>query len=360
MSAPAALEVWLSLTLQIIVLAAATLWIERRMVREGAADHLWAAFHVLVLALTAMAWLGPHLRLIEPQLLVGSHRVQQILTLEANAAAAAIGLWACGATVGLASLSMGMWQSARLIRAARSVESQVRQQLLGSVHGDATNVDLRASAQRVVPFCWQLSRPIIVLPQHLLTAPLEIVRPIVDHELSHLNAGHPLQMFLQRLVEIIFWYHPAVWMTSRRAAVQREFYADSAVVQSRDDAVHFLKGLLLISQCQSTSGVLPAGLAFGGRASQIQARVDRLVEQDWTEHKARRFQFPWVRLSSAALVCLATWLPVNVIASTRGIWSPWPRWSAAALHEMGLPVRDYEIDAHRLLPHEHQPAQAAD
>ena len=85
MSAPGALEVWLSLSLQILVLAAATFWIERRMACEGAGDHLWAAFHAVVLALTVVAWLGPHLRLIEPQLLVGAERVGWILTLEVGA-----------------------------------------------------------------------------------------------------------------------------------------------------------------------------------------------------------------------------------------------------------------------------------
>lgn len=360
MSGPAALEVWLSLTLQIVVLAAATLWIDRRMVGNGAGDHLWAAFHVVVLALTAIAWLGPHLRLIEPQLLVSSARVEQILMLEGDAAAIALGVWACGAAIGIVSLILGMWQSARLIRTARPLEVQVRQELLRNVHGDANTVDVRASAQPVIPFCWQFSRPIIVLPEHLLKAPLDVVRPIVDHELSHLNAGHPLQMFLQRLVEIIYWYHPAVWMASRQAAVQREFFADSAAVQSREDAVHFLKGLLLISQCHSASGGLPAGLAFGGKASQIQMRVQRLTDQDWTRTKPCRCRFPWIRFAGATVLCLATWLPVNVIASTRGMWSPWPRWSASALHELGVQVRDYEIDAHRLLPHEHEGPQAAE
>ena len=246
-----------------------------------------------------------------------------------------------------------MWQSARLIRQSQPVDSRVRRELLRGIRGAAAKIDIRICQQPVIPFCWQFNRPIIVLPEHLLKSPLEMIRPIINHELSHLDAGHPLQMFLQRLVEIIFWFHPAVWMTSRRAAEQREFFADSGAVQSRDDAIQFLKGLLLISQCRSVSVGLPAGLAFSDRPSQIQARVARLAERDWSLPAAPRFRIPRVTFVAVAVICAAAWLPVNVVASTRGAWSPWPSWTAAALHELGVPVRDYEIDAHRLLPHDH-------
>lgn len=32
---------------------------------------------------------------------------------------------------------------------------------------------------------------------------------------------------------------------------------------------------------------------------------------------------------------------------------PWPSWSAQALNELGFPVRDYEVDGHRLTARYH-------
>jgi beta-lactamase regulating signal transducer with metallopeptidase domain len=357
MSAPAALEVWLSLTLQVALLAAATVWIERRSAQDESGDRIWAAFHLAVLALTAVAWIGPHLRLVDARALVGSASVERILALEERTAAAVLSLWACGAVVGAASLSLGVWQSARVVRAARPVAEEIRRKLLVGVVGelgDASDIDVRVTTLPVSPFCWQLSRPVIVLPENLLPARSEIVRSIVAHESSHLRAGHPLQLFLQRLVEIIYWHHPAAWMTSRRAAAQREFFADSFAVRSRDDAACYLKGLLFLAQRFATSVGLPAGLAFGGGPTQIEQRAQRLAERDWTRRRPARCNFPWIRMASAAALCAAAWLPVNIVASSRSEWSPWPRWSASALHELGIHVRDYEIDAHRLLPHHHE------
>jgi hypothetical protein len=37
------------------------------------------------------------------------------------------------------------------------------------------------------------------------------------------------------------------------------------------------------------------------------------------------------------------WLPVNSLASSRSIWSPWPAWSASLAGDLGVAVRDYEV-----------------
>jgi beta-lactamase regulating signal transducer with metallopeptidase domain len=353
MSAAAALEVWISLVLQVAILAAVTAWIERHVDREGSSDHLWAAFHVIVLALSVAAWLVPHVRIIQPRLLLGSVNVDRLAAIEERTAVIVLAVWACGAAVSVAALAFGMWNSWQMIRLSRPVDPNLHRKLLSSVYGDASGVELRITPLPVTPFCWQFSRPKVVLPEYLLEAPPEIIRPIINHELTHLSAGHPLQMFLQRLVEIVYWHHPIVWITSRRAAIQREWFADGGAVKSREDAVQFLKGLLHIAQFWSDGLRLPAGLAFGASPSQIEARAQRLVDRAEAPLQSKRCRLPTLRLAAAAMLCLAVWPPVNLLASARGAWSPWPRWTAAALQEVGVEVRDYEIDAHRLLPHDH-------
>jgi hypothetical protein len=54
-----------------------------------------------------------------------------------------------------------------------------------------------------------------------------------------------------------------------------------------------------------------------------------------------------------AALCMLIWLPVNPRASRRADFSPWPAWTARSLDAIGMPVRDYEIDGHRLDGHEH-------
>ena len=57
-------------------------------------------------------------------------------------------------------------------------------------------------------------------------------------------------------------------------------------------------------------------------------------------------------LALMSIACLTIWLPLNPHASRRASWSPWPAWSARVLNASGIEVRDYEVDGHRLDPHE--------
>jgi hypothetical protein len=40
------------------------------------------------------------------------------------------------------------------------------------------------------------------------------------------------------------------------------------------------------------------------------------------------------------------------MASQRSGWSPWPRWTAAALHQINVDVRDFERFEERVQLHE--------
>ena len=356
MSWPAALEVLLSLTLQAAALYAVTLAMQRRASSEASKDYVWKAFYLLLLTLTALAWFGPHLRFVSPQFLLGNPRVAGSQVWQLAISRAVVWLWGGGVLIGAISLVLGIVAALRELRTTVPLEET---QLAALLPGDADfqasarGVEFRTGSNALHPYCWQFSRPVVVLPCHLWQAPAETIRPIILHELAHLRANHPLHLFLQHIVEILFWYHPAIWQASRRANLQREIVADHLAVQSRDDAVHYLKGLLLLTSHGNAAHGLPAGLALLGENTEIQERVKRLVERPWDQ---ARPSIELRRLCYQLLVgalCLAIWVPVNPTSSARGVWSPWPEWSAMALHGVGIRVRDYEIDAHRLAQHHH-------
>lgn len=356
MSGAEALEIWMSLSVQVAIVAAVTVWIEPQVASHHR-DRTWAMFYLAVLALTAVAWLGPHLRFVNPRILMNSTTIASIAAGEELVAVAVMGLWACGAAVGIVLLGVAMVQAARFIRASRPVDAETQRKLLQSIGKEHEKIDIRVSGAPVSPFCWQFSRGVIVVPRRVLQGDADMARVIVKHELAHLRAGHPLQLFLQRIIEVIFWYHPVVWLAARRAALQRELFADSQAVGSRDEAIHFVKGLLLLAGCGRSAVSLSAGLAFGGASSQIEIRARQLANRGWNQVAPCGGKLPWLKLAALTALCGLLWLPVNVVASTREVWSPWPWWSAAALHEVGLEVRDYEIDSHRLLPHHHPQAE---
>ncbi len=114
--------------------------------------------------------------------------------------------------------------------------------LTDEVH--ALSVRIVTSESCATPFCWQLYRPVIVMPESVSEIPDDELRAVIRHELAHLRSRHPMMLFLQRLVEIGFWFHPLVWRASRAAAKQRELSADRKANSSRVDVAAFLRSLM--------------------------------------------------------------------------------------------------------------------
>ncbi|MCA9066873.1 MAG: M56 family metallopeptidase, partial [Planctomycetaceae bacterium] len=188
-------------------------------------------------------------------------------------------------------------------------------------------------------------------PEYLLSFEPEQLRFILRHELEHLRTGHPLQVFLQHTVEVLFWFHPLVWWASGQSAVTREFACDDAAMETPRETVDYLKTLLAIVEHtvqEQDRGVL----AFARHRRLMAVRARRLVEKARNIVPAPgpiRVTQLVMNQGGSALLCGITvvlcllWLPVNVTASPRAAWSPWPTWSASALHNFGINTRDFEI-----------------
>ena len=94
-----------------------------------------------------------------------------------------------------------------------------------------------------------------------------------------------------------------------------------------------------------------ASAATGGLLAQ---RATRLGAPRSVHDADRRYFLSLLApVAFAAVTMVAVWIPVDISASARSLWSPWPAWSAQALQAVGIRARDYEIDAHRLHAHRH-------
>ena len=198
-----------------------------------------------------------------------------------------------------------------------------------------------------------------MIPESLLTFEADNLKFILRHELAHLRTGHPIQVFLQRSVEIIFWFHPMVWWASHESALAREFMCDDEAIEKRSDIVAYLKTLLTIVEQNVIAEEPKVGsLAFVRNRNVMAERARRLVRA--AQKPASPGRNPMTRrlLTSSAptLLVVATamasmlWLPINVLASSEARWSPWPEWTAGVLHDFGVQTRDFEVyDPHYVL-----------
>lgn len=361
MSVALFVEVLGSLALQATVFLAACGWFARRAADVAQRDRMWATTHVLLLALAVIGLALPHHRWVvsssftpanlQPRLLIAAEQTGWMLSA----------VWLSGSAVYAAFIGIGLLRGTLLVRRSRRLTADdpaVLHELRASRFGSASHgLEIRVSPQATGPFLWQFHRPIVVLPELLLQFPEQETRAIVQHEIAHFEFRHPLHLFLQRLVEMAFWFHPVVWRASGQAAAARELRCDAAFVRSAEQAASYLRSLIRLMEIRMQPGGLLGDLRFLGDRRLLKQRTSALLRRfSESPHECESTATasrPLLRIAAAFTFAALLWLPLNPTASRRSFWSPWPSWSARALRELGLPARDYEIDGHRISPHKH-------
>ena len=160
--------------------------------------------------------------------------------------------------------------------------------------------------QVAVPTVVGVFRPAILLPLSLTTGlSPDQVEAVLTHELAHVRRYDHLVNILQRVIESLLFFHPAVWWVSHRIRVEREICCDDVVVTLGAAPLRYAACLLDIAERgQSHRPSLQlenaAALHAAQGGSQLSHRVRRLVSGSSSET---------LRLSRGghilALVCLA-------------------------------------------------------
>ena len=146
-------------------------------------------------------------------------------------------------------------------------------------------------------------RPVILMPIGLLAGlPAGQIEAILLHELAHIRRYDYLVNVMQRWVECLLFYHPAVWWMSRVIRAERENCCDDVVVKTLGNVEEYAVALATLEQ-NRWSGREPAVAATGGS---LVKRIRRLLYPQvanglWTPLWAA------VILVTTAVVALAAW-----------------------------------------------------
>lgn len=351
MNYSAILEVLTSLTIQVTLLIGVTASIARRPRFAAKADVCWSTLHVCILLLTLAALFFPHLRFLTWADFQPTQPHLRVAAITGFVGRLAIWAWMSGTTVILLACVVGIVRATSIVR--RAVVDPMMGQLPAAESERSgrrgEEAETRVIADNLSPFCWQLHHPVIVLPEVVREFPHGEQAAILRHEQTHLELQHPLHLFLQRLVEAIYWFHPLVWWASQQAAAARELRCDRDSVRTKSEVVEYLRSLLRLVEAKMKSPAgLPTGIGFMGNNSLLARRAQQLgsfQEQEAPTPQPRRAA---TIIVCCTVLCGMLWLPINPYASRRSVWSPWPTWSAQALGLIGIVVRDYEVDGHRL------------
>ncbi len=355
-----AFEVGCALCLQITVVIAVTMCLQRWTIDARSGCRLWTVCFVLVIGLVTAAFLLPHRRLFDFPVELSRDGLLSIVVWQSRLAIAFAVIWGIGVVVSLLKRALICVGLLRFLKyGCDEVDADGIFKRVGIEKIDVPELRLRASIQIQGPFCWQLHRPLIVLPTFLLDGDDLTLRHVLLHELEHLRTQHPMQHFLQGVCSTLLWFHPLVWSAARGAELTREFLCDEVAAKTAGKFGAYLRTLAKVAErCGSVSCTkVPMGtLAFGNQKSALIQRSNRLVEL--AESKSANSRWHPAFAMAVLLLCAGliqqVWLPTNAMASQRSEWSPWPTWTASALHQVDVQVRDFEqfedrVEMHDLL-----------
>lgn len=349
MSAAQWLEVLLSFSLQVLVLIGACSLVERWVLRNADRAVVWNTCFLAVLLLGMSAVLLPRLRLLHPFAALDPQAVLTMAAAQTVLGTTLYAVWCLGAVLALGRWMVRAYCLRRAVRHCERLSEEQAQSLLA-----AANVRFAGDVQPIVlmsddadgPFCWQLHRPTIVLPRFLVEGDADDLRHVLLHEFEHLKTNHPLQLFLQHVTQVVCWFHPSVWRAGSMASLVRELTCDEAAARSGAGSAAYLRTLLHVAeQCEQRRQATAIG--FSRSSSEIVLRARRLVDLAKNPQLAGRSGGLGRRAASLAVLCVAclvslVWIPSDPLASGRSHWSPWPKWTATALHSFGCNLRDYE------------------
>jgi beta-lactamase regulating signal transducer with metallopeptidase domain/multidrug efflux pump subunit AcrA (membrane-fusion protein) len=193
-------------------------------------------------------------------------------------------LWLIGTPLTFAFTATGLIGTRRLRRASHPITDGPIADTLAQL---ATS--LRLTRRVVVAVCDRIAapvligilRPIILLPPAALTgySPEEI-EMVLLHELAHVRRWDNLVNLLQRVVESLLFFHPAVWLISSWVRREREGCCDALVV-ARTDHPHAYAELLVALAAQMPRSVLFHPVASSAMAAgPLRSRIRRILQLD--------------------------------------------------------------------------------
>jgi bla regulator protein BlaR1 len=145
--------------------------------------------------------------------------------------------------------------------------------------GVKTKVAIVQSGLTKVPITLGHLKPLVLVPFGLLNnLSADEVEAILMHELSHIRRKDYLVNMLQCILEIIFFFNPALLWLSALIKAERENCCDDIVISKTSDKATYIQALLSCQEYHTTKHALAMGLS--GKKSSLIGRVRRIVSNN--------------------------------------------------------------------------------
>lgn len=191
-----------------------------------------------------------------------------------------VGLWGAAAVLLLVRLAFNLWKLERLKSDALPLPVEYRERLERWSNADKGEREVRlCTCEGIeVPVAVGLFDSMILIPKHLLeTLSQDEIDQIILHELAHLRRADDWTNGLQRVIQALFFFNPAVLYIAQQLDLEREVACDDWVVHQTREVRPYATCLTKMAEATAwPHRALAAPGVFITRRG-ISVRVERLL-----------------------------------------------------------------------------------
>lgn len=145
-------------------------------------------------------------------------------------------------------------------------------------------IEIAESAKVNVPIVVGHIKPLILFPLGMINMlSVDEVEAIITHELAHIKRYDYITNMILTLVEILFYFHPAVWWISANIKSERENCCDDFALSHDIDKVTYAKALVKLEELKSMSAPVLA-MPFSSKKHQLINRIKRIMNMQQTQN----------------------------------------------------------------------------
>jgi predicted nucleic acid-binding Zn-ribbon protein len=148
---------------------------------------------------------------------------------------------------------------------------------------------LYESSKISLPLVIGFLKPVVLLPVGLVTnLSQKQIEAILAHELAHIKRNDFIINVLQNIVEIIFFFHPALWWLSNKIREERENCCDDVAIELIGEKIHLVKALANVESYRQNPAL---AMAFGKKRFTLLERVQRILGIEANQNKTQESLF---------------------------------------------------------------------
>lgn len=173
--------------------------------------------------------------------------------------------------------AVGLWRWRRATETLPDTLAPVVAQLCKAMQMAQPTVRLCRRVSEAVAL--GLFKPMILLPVSWATElPPDMLEAVLAHELAHVRRFDLWVNLLQRLVETLLFYHPAVWWLSRRLRIERELCCDDLAATVTNNRLRYAETLEHVARLSQSTSASSLALAMASRDGALLHRVRQLLD----------------------------------------------------------------------------------